>query len=149
AWLALHIALAATGIWAIAHGVGGRWALPLWSLLVGHSFAGCAFVGHETMHGAVLRGKSARQLVGWLCFLPFTLSPTLWNAWHNKVHHGNTGIDGIDPDSFPTRAHWEKSRTTRIADYFAVGENRPFGFVTLLMGFTGQSTQMLFVWSKT
>jgi fatty acid desaturase len=128
--------------------VGGWWAAPLWSLLIGHAFAGCAFVGHETMHGAVLRGKTARQLMGWVCFLPFTLSPTLWNAWHNKVHHGNTGIDGVDPDSFPTRQTWERSRTTRVAEYFAVGHNRPWGFMTLLLGFTGQSTQMLFVWSR-
>jgi fatty acid desaturase len=147
AWLSLYVALAAAGIWAIAHGVGGWWAAPLWSLLIGNAFAGCAFVGHETMHGAVLRGKTVRQLIGWVCFLPFTLSPTLWNAWHNKVHHGNTGIDGVDPDSFPTRKTWERSRTTRIADYVAVGHNRPFGFLTLLFGFTGQSSQMLFVWS--
>ena len=147
-WLALYIALAAGGIWSIVQGIGGGWAAPLWSLLIGHSFAGAAFVGHETMHGAVIRSKPLRQLVGWVCFLPFTLSPTLWNAWHNKVHHGNTGIEGVDPDSFPSRAQYDKSRTTRVADYFAPGHGRPLGFSTLLFGFTGQSTQMLFIWMK-
>jgi fatty acid desaturase len=149
AWLTLHVALAALGTWAVARGIGGPWALPFWSLFIGHAFAGCAFVGHETMHGAVIRHKGVRQLIGWVCFLPFTLSPTLWNAWHNKVHHGNTAIDGVDPDMFPTLEVWRKSPTARWAEYFSIGYRRWAGFVTLLMGFTGQSTQMLFVWSRT
>lgn len=148
AWLALHLALIVVGTLAVVHRIGGPWALPLWSLLIGHSFAGCAFVGHETLHGAVVRNRTVRQAIGWLCFSPFTLSPTLWNAWHNKVHHGHTGLDGTDPDAFPTRAQYEQSRTTRVADYFAVGVNRWFGFLTLLLGFTGQSTQMLLVWTR-
>jgi fatty acid desaturase len=120
----------------------------LWSLLIGNAFAGAAFVGHETMHGAVVRNKWLRQLVGWICFLPYTLSPTLWNAWHNKVHHGNTGIDGIDPDSFPFRKVWDESVTMRIADRFVPGYKRPFGWVGMVMGFHGQATQMLVVWMK-
>ena len=71
-------------------GIGGIWAaLPI-SLAIGHSFAGCAFVGHELLHGSVVRGRRARLTIGWLCFLPFTLSPRLWVAWHNEVHHGTT-----------------------------------------------------------
>jgi fatty acid desaturase len=147
-WLTMYAALAGSGIYALVRGAGGLWAAPLWSLLVGHSFAGAAFVGHETLHGAVVRNKTARQLIGWLCFLPFCLSPTLWNAWHNKVHHGHTGLDGTDPDAFPYRAQWERSRTTRAADFFIVARNRWAGFLTLLFGFTGQVLQMLLVWSK-
>ena len=63
--------------------------------------------------------KSLRQLVGWVCFLPFTLSPTLWNAWHNKVHHGRTALAGTDPDAFPTLADYRDSKALRAADYFA------------------------------
>ena len=98
AWLALHWTIIVAGTLALIRGLGGLWAAPLWSLLIGHSFAGSAFVGHETMHGAVVRNKIVRHLVGWLCFLPLLLSPRLWVAWHNKVHHGNTMIDGVDPD---------------------------------------------------
>ncbi|HEY7956480.1 MAG TPA: fatty acid desaturase [Polyangia bacterium] len=142
-WLALHVAIVVAGTIAIAKGVGGLWAaLPI-SLLIGHSFAGCAFVGHELLHGSVVRGRRARLTIGWLCFLPFTLSPRLWVAWHNEVHHGNTMRVDIDPDAYPTLAQYQASGVTRLADRFALGHRRWGGIVTLLLGFTGQSSQML------
>jgi len=149
AWLALQVSIIAGSIFAIAHHVGGWWAAPLWSLLIGLSFGGCAFVGHETMHGAVVRNRSLRQLVGFVCFLPFTLSPRLWVAWHNKTHHGNTMRDGLDPDAFPTMDGYRASWGTRLADRFALAHARPLGFLMLVLGFTGQSTQMLLRWSRT
>ena len=147
-WLALHLAVIVGGTLALVAHVGGPWARPLWSLLIGSSFAGCAFVGHETMHGAVVRNRVLRQLIGWVCFLPFSLSPRLWVAWHNKTHHGNTMRDGVDPDAFPTLETYKVSATARLADKVVVGRHRPLGFLTLLLGFTGQSTQMLLVWSR-
>jgi fatty acid desaturase len=147
-WLAAHLTIITLGIVAIARGVGGWWAAPLWSLLVGHSFAGCAFVGHETLHGAVVRHKRLRHVVGWICFLPFTLSPRLWVAWHNRVHHGHTGQVDVDPDAYPTLEQYRHSRLAQVADYFSVGRGRWFGFLTLALGFTGQSTQMLWRWAR-
>lgn len=147
-WLAVHLAVIAVGITAIARGVGGWWAAPLWSLLVGHSFAGCAFVGHETLHGAVVRHKRLRHVIGWICFLPFTLSPRLWVAWHNRVHHGHTGLVDVDPDAYPTLEQYRGSRLAQVADYFSVGRGRWFGFVTPIIGFTGQSSQMLWRWAR-
>jgi fatty acid desaturase len=147
AWLALHVLVIAAGILALHQGWGGWLAAPVIGLIIGHSMAGCAFVGHETMHGAVLRARLPRYLVGWLCFLPFTMSPRLWVAWHNKVHHGHTMEDGIDPDSYPTLTSYRRSLATRVADYLSLGSGRWFGFVTLLIGFTGQSTQMLWRWA--
>ncbi|HEX9102680.1 MAG TPA: fatty acid desaturase [Polyangia bacterium] len=149
AWLALHLAVIAAGIVAIYHRWGGWWAMPGYALLIGHSFAGAAFVGHETMHGAVIRNRAARTFVGWLCFLPFTLSPRLWVAWHNKTHHAHTMDEANDPDCFPSLATYRKSRVARIADHFSFATNRRWGFLTLCLGFTGQSTQMLWRWSRT
>jgi fatty acid desaturase len=148
-WLTLHIALAALGIVGIARGWGGPWALVGWSLLIGHSFAGCAFVGHETLHGAVVRAAWLRNAIGWVCFLPFVLSPRLWIEWHNKTHHGHTMEDGVDPDAYPTLAQYRRQRVTRIADYLSFARDRPLGvLVTLAIGFTGQSQQMLWRWSR-
>ncbi len=148
-WLSFHVAVIAVGVIAIARGWGGWWAAPFFSIAIGQAFAGCAFVGHETMHGAVVRERRLRYAVGWLSFLPFTLSPRLWVAWHNKVHHGYTMADGIDPDSFPTLDDYRKNRLKRVADYFSVGIGRWAGFVTLVLGFTGQSTQILWRWART
>jgi fatty acid desaturase len=148
AWLAFHVTVAALGIVAIARGLGGPWAAPFFSLAIGHAFAGCAFVGHETLHGAVVRDARLRTAIGWLCFAPFVLSPRLWVAWHNRTHHGHTMEDGVDPDAYPTLAQYRKSRVTRVADFFSFGRGRPLGvLVTLALGFTGQSQQMLWRWS--
>ncbi|MCU1278345.1 MAG: fatty acid desaturase, partial [bacterium] len=148
AWLALHVGIIAAGIVALAFHVGGWWAAPLFALVVGHSFAGAAFVGHETLHGAVIRHRGARNLIGWLCFLPFTLSPRLWVAWHNKTHHAHTMDEANDPDCFPSLATYRKSKVARAADRVAFAHGRPFGWLTLCFGFTGQSAQMLWRWAK-
>ena len=148
AWLALHLGIIAAGITAIYFRWGGFWAAPLYALAIGHSFAGAAFVGHETLHGAVVRHRGARNFIGWICFLPFTLSPRLWVAWHNKTHHAHTMDEANDPDCFPSLATYEKSRVARIADHFAFARGRRFGWLTLALGFTGQSTQMLLRWSR-
>jgi fatty acid desaturase len=142
AWLSLHLAIIALGTVAIVHDVGGWLGAIGFSLLIGHSFAGCAFVGHETLHGVVVRNRLVRYVVGWICFLPFTLSPRLWIAWHNRQHHGNT-MASTDPDAYPTLATYRASRLSRIADMFSLGYRRWAGVVTLFIGFTGQSTQVL------
>jgi len=149
AWLAFHYAIIVAGLAALYFRVGGWWAAPFLALAIGHSFAGAAFVGHETMHGAVVRARGARSFIGWLCFLPFTLSPRLWVAWHNKTHHAHTMDEVNDPDAFPSLATYHKSRTARIADQFSFASNRRWGWLTLCLGFTGQSTQMLWRWART
>ena len=148
AWLALHVGIIAAGIVAIGLGWGGWWAAPFIGLVIGHSFAGAAFVGHETMHGAVVRGRRARSLVGWICFAPFALSPRLWVAWHNKTHHAHTMDEANDPDCYPSLATYHRSAGARFADRVAFGHRRPLGFLTLMFGFTGQSSQMLWNWSR-
>src|SRR5688572_24755036 len=82
-WLPVHLAVITLGWLAIAKDwlPGAVW--PLSSLVMGCSFAGLAFVAHETLHGAIVRQKRLRHLVGFLAFLPFALSPRLWVAWHN------------------------------------------------------------------
>jgi fatty acid desaturase len=148
AWLTLHVGIIVGGIVAIAHGVGGWWAAPLFAILIGHSFAGCAFVGHETLHGAVVRQRGLRHMVGWICFLPFTLSPRLWVAWHNKTHHAHTMSMARDPDCYPTLEVYHKQPLTQAADKVSFAADRPLGFITLLFGFSGQTLQMLLRWSK-
>ncbi len=143
AWLALHVATVVTGAIAIHGHWGGAWGAWIVALLVGHAFAGMAFVGHETLHGAVVRDKGWRTAIGWLCFLPFTLSPRVWVAWHNRVHHGHTMQTGIDPDAYPTLEQFQHSRVTQVADFLSLARGRFAGFLTLLLGFTGQSMQIM------
>lgn len=144
-WLPVHAAVIAACAWALAT---GRVPAPLWpivSLVIGCCLAGITFLGHETLHGGVVRGRTAIRIVGWFGFLPFTVSPQLWMAWHNRVHHNHCGEEGVDPDMYPTLEEYKTQRKARImADYFGIGRRRLMSLLSLLFGFTGQSTQMLF-----
>jgi fatty acid desaturase len=143
-WIPAHYAIIALLAWALA---SHRVPWPLWpvvALVIGGCLAGVTFVGHEALHGGVVRGRRLIRVVGWLCFLPFVVSPQLWMAWHNRVHHNHCGQPGIDPDMYPTLAQYKTQRAARImADYFGLGRKRLAGAASLLFGFTGQSLQML------
>ena len=147
-WLPVHLSLIALGICALS----GRWlpelTSPLISLLIGASFAGLTFLGHETLHGAVVRHARLRYVVGWLGFLPFVISPRLWIAWHNRVHHGNTQHATRDPDAYPTLLAYQQSRALRIASQIAPGRRRIRGLLSTLFGFSVQSAHLLVVAGK-
>ena len=138
-----HLAVIAVAIVAIAAGWVPWPLVPLISLVIGASFACLTFVAHEAMHGGIVRGRTARQVVGWIGFLPFTLSPRLWAAWHDRVHHANANLTD-DPDVYPTLDEYRGSRRIRFfVDAFALGGRRWRGALSLLLGFTVQSAHQL------
>ncbi|MGE0401147.1 MAG: fatty acid desaturase [Kofleriaceae bacterium] len=143
-WLPFHIAFISTIAWLL---VAGHVPAPLWpvaSILIGWSLSGAVFLGHELMHGGVVRGRTPIRIFGFICLLPFTLSPTLWTAWHNRVHHNHCAQPGKDPDLYPTLIEYETQKGARImADYFGLGRRRLLSLLSLFFGFTGQSQQML------
>ncbi len=148
-WLPAHLSLIGFLTTVLARHWVSLWFAPLFSVVIGMSFAGLTFLGHETLHGAVVRQRTLRHVVGFLGFLPFVISPRLWVAWHNRVHHGNTNRAGVDPDAYPTLEEYDLSRSVRIAtDYGAPGRRRLSGALSLLIGFSVQSTHMLLVAGK-
>ena len=148
AWLPIHVAVIAIGTLAIARGWTPWPVIPLLSVAIGLSFAGLTFLGHETLHGGVIRGRYSwlKPIVGWIAFAPFTLSQQLWVVWHNRIHHATTQRIGADPDMYPTLEKYQSSALNRFStDNFALGGRRWRGFFSLLLGFTVQSKHMLFV----
>jgi len=143
-WIPAHYAIIAALTWALA---SGHVPWPLWpvvSVVIGACMAGVTFVAHEALHGGVVRGRGLIRLVGWLGFLPFCISPQLWMAWHNRVHHNHCGQPGIDPDMYPTLTEYQTQRRARVmADYFGLGRRRIAGAASLLFGLTGQSLQVM------
>jgi fatty acid desaturase len=138
-WLPVHGLLIALELFLLTR--SSAWPLRLaLSLMLGVSFAGLAFVAHETLHGALCRQRTVRYLVGSLGFLPFCLSPQLWLAWHNRVHHQNTNVVGKDPDCLATLAEYESDSGVRLSTTL---QTRTFGLFTLLIGFTIQSATVL------
>ncbi len=148
-WLPVHYTAIALVIYSMASGWLPGYLWPLASIVIGCCMAGVTFVGHESLHGGIVRGRVAIRIVGWLGFLPFCVSPQLWMAWHNRVHHNHCGKAGVDPDMYPTLPEYQTQRRARVmANYFGIGRRRLIGFASLLFGFTGQSQQMLFTARK-
>jgi fatty acid desaturase len=148
-WIPLHYAIIAALTWALASGHVPWPAWPLVSLVIGCAMGGVTFVGHETLHGGVVRGRMLIRVFGFLCFLPFVVSPQLWMAWHNRVHHNHCGKIGVDPDMYPTLDEYNSQPRARVmADYFGVGRRRIVGLASILFGFTGQSVHILLIAHK-
>jgi fatty acid desaturase len=148
AWLFLHAGVIVASAWLIVRG-WGSWPLALaLSMVIGHSFACVTFLGHETFHGSVVRGRLAQYVIGAAAFLPFVLSPRLWKAWHNRIHHGHTTVEGKDPDTWPTLATYRRDRLARVMDKLSFGERRWWGPLMLTVAFTVQSQQVLWRTSR-
>ena len=149
-WLPVNGAVIATLAWAMATGRLPWLLWPIASIVIGVCLGGLTFLGHETLHGAVVRSKLAIRVVGWFGFMPFVVSPQLWVAWHNRVHHNHCAHAGIDPDMYPTLEEYQTQPGARImADYFGIGRRRLMSLLSLFFGYTGQSQQMLWKARKT
>jgi len=143
ALIPMHVAVIAIATVAIATGWLPWPLVPVVSIAIGISFACLTFVAHEALHGGVVRGKTLRHLVGWIGFAPFMLSPRLWVAWHDRVHHANANLPD-DPDMYPTLAEYHASGRIRFfVNAFSLGCRRWRGGLSLILGFTVQSAHQL------
>ena len=74
--------------------------LPLWlpfAVIMGNSVFVLGLSMHDLLHGSVVRGPERRRLVALLGFSMSWMTPTLWQAVHNREHHQHT--NGLrDPD---------------------------------------------------
>lgn len=142
-FIPLHLGVIALCTVAIAAGWVPWFVVPLLSLVIGVAFAGLTFIAHEAVHGGIVRGSRARHVVGWIGFLPFTLSPRLWAAWHDRVHHANANVPG-DPDMYPTLETYRENKRVRVVvDAFSMGGRRWRGLLSLVLGFSVQSAHQL------
>ncbi len=144
-WLPLNLTIIVLAMVAVAQGWLPWPLIPVASLVIGVAFSGLTFLGHETLHGGVVKHRLAKRIVGWIGFAPFFVSPRLWCVWHNREHHAHTNQPGLDPDMYPKLETYEQSRLIRlITDGFSLGARRWTGVLSLLFGFTVQSAQILF-----
>jgi fatty acid desaturase len=147
-WLPVHLAII-TGAGAAVVLASPPWYVALvCALVAGHSWGCLGFLAHETLHHAVVRNRTVEKLVGYAGFGIYGLSPTLWVAWHNQAHHGNTGKPVADPDGFGTLRFWEKSRVVRALETFAPGSRRVQSALFLFAWFSVHSLLVLLFHSE-
>lgn len=78
------------------------WANLLIALVLGLCFASLGFLGHEILHGTVVRKPWLRNFLGAIAFWPLGTGPRLWRKWHNMTHHVHTQDEADDPDAWGT-----------------------------------------------
>jgi fatty acid desaturase len=143
AFVPFYMAVIVVAALAIANGWVPWPVVPLLSIVIGVSFSCLTFVAHEALHGGIVRNKRLKQIVGFIGFLPFTVSPRLWVAWHDRVHHANANLVD-DPDMYPTLETYRKNSQIRwFIDAFALGGRRKRGILSLVLGFTVQGAHQL------
>ena len=70
----------------------GVFELNVWAnlgiaIVLGLCFASLGFLGHEILHGTVVRKAWLRDFLGAIAFMPLSTGPKLWRKWHNATHH--------------------------------------------------------------
>lgn len=136
------------GILAISLFDLGIWLeLPI-SLILGLCFTGMGFLGHEILHGAVVRKRWKRDFLGAVAFWPLSTGPSLWRKWHNSNHHKHTQSGEHDPDAWPGMDQFAKSRFLRWIYRLPFSVRSFFSFFALAFTFSLHSIKMFSLFKK-
>ena len=148
AWLPVHLAIV-LGLSSYIVAAAPPWYVALLCAVVaGQSWAGLAFLAHETLHHAVTKSRVVERLVGYFGLGIFCLSPVLWTAWHNQAHHGNAGNPNADPDGFGTLRSWKESSGDRAVEMASPGSGTAWSAAFLFVTFSVHSAVVLLFHSR-
>jgi fatty acid desaturase len=142
-WLPVHIGLIVGMAAYVLAAQPPWWVGLLCGIVIGHSWGCLGFLAHETLHHAVISHRGVERVIGYLAFLPYALSPTLWIAWHNQTHHAYTGHLLADTDQYGTRALWERSPYLRRLEVLAPGSGSWSSWLYLPTGLVAQAWVVL------
>ncbi len=120
----------------------------LLAIILGSSFAAMGFLGHEILHGTVVRKAWLRDFLGAIAFWPLATGPSLWRKWHNMTHHLHTQDDEHDPDSWPTLEAMLKKPFFRWIYRLPLSFRAFVSFCSLAIQFSAHSLRMFFVYIK-
>ncbi|MBD8070860.1 fatty acid desaturase family protein [Bacillus sp. PS06] len=118
------------------------------AVILGACFAAMGFLGHEILHGTVVRKGWLRDLLGAIAFFPLSTGPSLWRKWHNLTHHVHTQDDEHDPDSWPTLERMLKKPIFRWVYRLPLSVRAVFSFCSLAIQFSAHSAKMFTVYIK-
>jgi len=119
------------------------------SILIGFMYGSLTFLGHDIAHGASVRPGRLRNLVTYVCFAIYCVSPHLWQFWHNRAHHGQSNVEGRDPDNFGTLQEFKRDGWwSRLMVRFAPGSGYCASALYLCLFFTIQGQSVLLSKSK-
>ncbi|WP_085521104.1 fatty acid desaturase family protein [Tuberibacillus sp. Marseille-P3662] len=124
------------------------WINLVISIVLGSSFAAMGFLGHEILHGAVVRKPWLRNVLGAVAFWPLSTGPRLWRRWHNRGHHVHTQDEKNDPDSWPSMEDFANQPLIRLIYRLPFPIRSLFSFISLAMTFSFHSFRMFLHYIK-
>lgn len=124
------------------------WLSIVISIVIGASFASMGFLGHEILHGTVVKKPWLRDFLGAITFWPLCTGPSLWRKWHNMNHHVHTQHDDLDPDSWPSLQKVSQLPVIRLMYRFPQSLRSLASFSFLSVMFTMHSLRMFKVYLK-
>ncbi len=120
----------------------------LLSIIAGNSLGVMGFLGHEILHGSVIRNRKWQSIIGGACIVQFGLLPSIWKAWHNKEHHKNTQNAVYDPDCFGHIMLYRNSSLLRFIEKYLPGSGYIRSFFFLFYWFSFHTMLVIFYYSK-
>ena len=125
---------------------------PIWpiklvlGLFIGFCMGTMGFLGHEILHGSVIKNSALQHLLGGIGTMPFLISPTYWVHSHNKLHHGKAQQLVKDPDAFPILRIFKTSKYMKFMFPFTPGSGhkRSFLYFFFWFSFHNLGTQLYF-----
>jgi fatty acid desaturase len=143
-WLCLHYLII---IGCIVYIVLGQTLILkiLASALMGCSLGVLGYLGHEIIHGTVVRRRWMISLFGSICMFPWGLHTRAWIAWHNRVHHRHTQHGYYDPDTFGWVDLYKRSRWYQYLEKWTPGSGTLRSYLFLCYWFSFQSFATVFL----
>ncbi|MDD7795291.1 fatty acid desaturase family protein [Clostridium sp. 'White wine YQ'] len=112
------------------------------SIILGFSFAAMGFLGHEILHGSVVKTVWLKNFLGAIAFFPLSVGPKLWVKWHNMNHHAYTQNEEKDPDAWMSLEKYLKRPFIILIYKIPLQLRSLFSFISLSITFTIHSTRM-------
>ncbi|WP_238883966.1 acyl-CoA desaturase [Clostridium sp. YIM B02551] len=112
------------------------------SIVLGFSFAAMGFLGHEILHGSVVKTSWLKNLLGAVAFFPLSVGPKLWVKWHNMNHHAYTQNEEKDPDAWMSLEKYLKRPFIVLIYKIPLQLRSLVSFISLSITFTIHSTRM-------
>ena len=104
-------------------------------LALGFCTGSMAFLGHEILHGSVVKSSRWQMFLGFFATMPFLIAPTYWKFTHNRLHHGKAQRLGLDPDAFPNLRLFRQSSYLKAIFPFTPGSGHKRSYLYFFFWF--------------
>ncbi|MET0405493.1 MAG: fatty acid desaturase [Cystobacter sp.] len=135
-------------VWVLGTQSLPHWVCFLISFAIGQLLTSVGLSAHEALHHATFRSRVLEDVLGWVGFSPFLVTPGTWRAWHVQAHHGAANVHVRDPDILPRQSDWGRQGFARLLYAMSPGSGTWISFISLGFFFTAQGQAFLWHHSR-